>query len=257
MDLSRLREPFPESDIEWRLSQCGKTREGKIWAQCLAYIQARAIMDRLDEVVGPDSWMVRYNILQDKGVICTLAICCDKELQFWVEKQDGAQETDIEPFKGGISGALKRAGSVWGIGRYLYKLEATFATIVERGTEGAHYGRTKEKEIFYWVPPKLPAWALPKSYAKTTTITNNAQPAIISAEKPGEFKITFGKFKGLTLEQVGIKEMTNYVEYLKRSDKPSDQSTRLIERYNSWAGLRAENIVDEMPPRMGDEDVPF
>ncbi len=39
----------------------------------------------------------------------------------WVEKQDGSGPTDMEPFKGGISGALKRAAVAWGIGRELYR----------------------------------------------------------------------------------------------------------------------------------------
>ena len=39
-----------------------------------------------------------------------------------MEKTDGAENTDYEPVKGGLSDAMKRAASQWGIGRYLYKL---------------------------------------------------------------------------------------------------------------------------------------
>ena len=50
--LARLREPFGMGDIEWRPSRIGGTAI-KPWIQVVAYVDARAIMDRLDEVMGP------------------------------------------------------------------------------------------------------------------------------------------------------------------------------------------------------------
>lgn len=159
--LARLREPFHIDEVEFRLSQCGEKNGGGVWAQCLAYISARAIQDRLDEVCGPNGWKVAYEFVGTKGVICNLSILCGNE---WVTKQDGAEMTDIESFKGGISSALKRAGSAWGMGRYLYGLDSFFATIVQdRNTKNAQYGKTKNGTVFYWTPPELPAWALPKN----------------------------------------------------------------------------------------------
>jgi len=152
-----LQAPFPEDAIEWRIGQCGKNQQG-VWAKCLAYVEARAIMDRFDEVFGPAHWRVRYEI-HSSGVLCALGVKFGDE---WVEKVDGAEQTDFEPFKGGISGALKRAAVLWGPGRYLYNVEEGWAKIVPQGTKGARYGKTKENETFYWVPPPLPAWALPR-----------------------------------------------------------------------------------------------
>jgi hypothetical protein len=114
-------------------------------------------MDRLDAVCGPQNWKVDYQFLPN-GVLCLLSIKVGDE---WITKVDGAECTDIEPFKGGISSALKRAGSAWGMGRYLYSLESGFVTIVEKNTEGAKYGKTKEGDVFYWIPPALPPWAIP------------------------------------------------------------------------------------------------
>jgi len=180
MNLDKLKEPFAECDIEWRLAQCGETN-GKLWGLCLAYIQARAVMDRLDEVCGSENWKVKYDVTAS-GTICTLAIKVGSE---WIEKQDGAEATDIEAFKGGISGALKRAGSVWGISRYLYRLESGFIQVVDKGTQGALYGKTKEGKTFYWLPPALPSWALPpvptKQPAPQGTIT---APASITEPEP-------------------------------------------------------------------------
>lgn len=164
-DYAKLKEPFAETEIEWRVAQAGKTKDGKIWAKVLAYITARAIQDRFDDVFGPENWKVSYHVLGGSeltsGVLCDLSVKTDSG---WVSKQDGAEQTDIESVKGGISSALKRAAVLWGCGRYLYDLEEGYATIVERGTKGSYYGKLPEKaggDQFHWLPPKLPAWAVP------------------------------------------------------------------------------------------------
>lgn len=290
--MQALKAPFPEKDIEWRLAQCGKSGD-KIWAQCLAYIQARAVMDRLDEVVGPERWRVNYNILPS-GVICKLGV---EFAGTWVDKEDGSDVTDIEAFKGGISSALKRAGSAWGVGRYLYDLEAGFAEIVEKKADGARYGKTKEGAVFYWHPPKLPAWALPPIqtaglvhpipmpppqvtvttstaiggsatkpvvYAKSS-IPNNVPRMAPLTENFGEWICTFGKYKNKSLEQIGFDNVINYIEWLRRSDKPSEQSTRFIERAELWLkGFKefdsAANHLPEAPlkpPPYMAKDIPF
>jgi len=70
----------------------------------------------------PRSAQLRYTPAQvgnEHGVIASIAIK-NPETGEWVEKQDGSGASDMEPFKGGISGALKRAATAWGIGRELY-----------------------------------------------------------------------------------------------------------------------------------------
>jgi len=165
--MDRLKEPFEADQIEWRIGRSGETKEGKIWATALAYVQARAVQDRLDEVFGPLGWRVSYQFINHEkqaGVLCEIAVK-DKE-GFWVSKHDGAEQTDFEPFKGGISGAFKRAAVCWGIGRYLYGLEEEFVDVVDRSVPGARYGKLKTKDnrevVFHWLPRSLPEWALPK-----------------------------------------------------------------------------------------------
>ena len=170
MDLLKLAEPFPADDIEWRVQSSGLSN-GNPWARVLAYVTARAIMARLDEVVGPENWKPRYTY-EGGGVMCHLAIRTAREvggdeLIYWVEKADGAEQTDIEKFKGGISSALKRAGAVWGIGRYLYKLESGFAECDKNTKRHPNYGKTKDGTQFSWAAPELPEWALPKEKKKT------------------------------------------------------------------------------------------
>lgn len=154
IDFKRLGEPFPAKDVEWRIGRSGE-KDGKVWATCLAYLTARAIMDRLDEVAGPANWRNEYREAPAGGVLCGISLRIDGE---WVTKWDGAENTDIEGVKGGLSGSMKRAAVHWGIGRYLYHLEEGFANV---HPGGANYAKAKGGQGYKWDPPALPSWALP------------------------------------------------------------------------------------------------
>lgn len=165
-ELGRLRDPFAPDDIEWRVQQAGE-KNGRPWARVLAYVTNRAIMDRLDEVVGPTHWRNEYVEGPAGGVVCGLSVLvarADGSAE-WVTKWDGAENTDVEPVKGGLSNAMKRAAVQWGIGRYLYDLEEGWATIHDGGR---FYAKTKEGKAFRWDPPTLPGWAVPQPRDATT-----------------------------------------------------------------------------------------
>lgn len=154
MNFADLKTPFPAEDIEWRVQSCGE-KNGKIWALVLAYVTARAIQDRLDDVCGPENWQNEFRPGVDGGVLCGLSVRIGDE---WVTKWDGAENTQVEAVKGGMSGATKRAAVQWGIGRYLYKLTEGWANV---HPGGKHRGKTKENKWFKWDAPELPSWALP------------------------------------------------------------------------------------------------
>jgi len=164
--LALLRAPFPVEDVEWRIGQSGMSN-GKIWATALAYVTNRAIMERLDEAVGPQNWKNEFVRAPEGGVLCGLSIRIEQE---WVTKWDGAENTQIEAVKGGLSDSMKRAAVQWGIGRYLYNLPRTMARIADDNDRAApHRGEVKDgvgKKIpFRWYAPPLPDWALPKEAA--------------------------------------------------------------------------------------------
>ena len=148
IDWQKLTAPFPEEDIEWRIQSSGETN-GKIWARVLAYVTNRAIMNRLDEVVGPENWKNDFREAPIGGVLCGISIRVDSE---WITKWDGAENTDIEAVKGGLSGAMKRAAVQWGMGRHLYELKEQFADISDKGE---HRAKTKGGKTFKWNPPKM------------------------------------------------------------------------------------------------------
>jgi hypothetical protein len=163
-----LAAPFPAEDIEWRIAERGQ-KNNRQWAKVLAYVTNRAIMQRLDEVMGPENWKNEFCHI-DSAFLCGLSLRIDNE---WITKWDGAQESQIESTKGGISGAMKRAAVQWGIGRYLYNLESGWANIHAGGKNYAGHDQKKNLDAMKWDPPQLPAWALPKGSKPNGFITRD------------------------------------------------------------------------------------
>lgn len=127
-----LEAPFKADEIEWRVL---RTTKDKTRGQVAAYVDSRAIQRRLDSVLGRDNW--QNELVTVLGVdnsvaahICKLKFYSEEKNE-WIMKCDGAGSTDIEPIKGGLSNAFKRAASMWGVGRYLYGLKNIWANLDE------------------------------------------------------------------------------------------------------------------------------
>lgn len=131
-DLARLSEPFPYDDLEWKPQTL--TRDKKK-ALAVAYIKLPALIRRLNEVCGPGGWRNEFAAGPDGGVICGLSIRVTHEdgATEWVTKFDGAENTDVEAVKGGITDAQKRACRQWGMALYLYDLPQQWVPVDERG----------------------------------------------------------------------------------------------------------------------------
>jgi hypothetical protein len=115
--------------VEWKIQF---TNPEKTSGMAVAYLNSRAIQTRLDSVLGPTNWKNSYSPWQNNAQICGLSIY-DSERNDWVTKYDGAENTDIEPVKGGLSDSFKRAACMWGIGRYLYEIGGVWVEIIQRG----------------------------------------------------------------------------------------------------------------------------
>jgi hypothetical protein len=122
MNLADLKKPFLPDLISWRI---GSTTKDKSKGMALAYIDARTVMQRLDEVCGPENWQCDYPHAAQKTV-CRIGIRINNE---WVWKANGAGDSDIEAEKGALSDAFKRAAVLWGIGQYLYDLDSPWVTL--------------------------------------------------------------------------------------------------------------------------------
>jgi len=160
----QLSTPFKQSDIEWRVQRAG-WKNDRPWAMVLAYVTNRAIQKRLDDVFGVFGWKNEYKDIGNGGVECGISV---KHGDEWITKWDAATETNIESTKGGRSDAMKRSAVQWGIGRYLYKLDATFATCQADGKLD-HKAKAKDggsDKWFSWSAPAMPGWAIPKEIEK-------------------------------------------------------------------------------------------
>lgn len=129
--------PFAASDVSWKLQLTNKEKTSGL---AVPYLDARAIADRLDAVVGQNRWKDEYkpwhNYVTKKeqkfAQLCTIYVY-DEDLREWIGKTDGAEDSDIEPIKGGLSDSFKRAAVRWNIGRYLYKFDPVWVDIEPRG----------------------------------------------------------------------------------------------------------------------------
>jgi len=144
----QLAAPFHSYYVGWKAQA---TNRDKTRALAVAYIDARTVMDRLDQVVGPGNWSDAYRLVSagdgEFAVECTLTL-------FGVSKSDvgTADEADdgsqASLSKSAYSDALKRTAVKWGIGRYLYRLPKMWV--------GYDAARKQLAET-----PDLPSWALP------------------------------------------------------------------------------------------------
>lgn len=186
----QLEKPFLDDELEFRV---GATNSDKTKGLALAYIQARAIQNRLDEVVGIENWRVSYKEING-GFLAKLELKINNE---WIAKEDGANVTDYEAIKGGISSAFKRAASVWGIGRYLYEIESQWLPIEQKG-----------KAYIFKETPKL----------NNKDQENHSNNNTSKEERAKNIELTFGKYKGKTLGDI-FNENKEYLVYLIANSK--------------------------------------
>ena len=121
IDFAKLAEPFARHEVK-SLTKRYQDKKSKEWKEySIRFITARSVMNRLDAVAGPQNWRPEFKTMMLRpdvtAVQCTLYLRVGGE---WVGKSDIGTESDIEPEKGAVSDALKRAAVHWGIGRELY-----------------------------------------------------------------------------------------------------------------------------------------
>lgn len=134
MNLADLKKPFAPNRISWRL---GATNSDKTKGMALAYIDARDVMERLDEACGLD-WQCEYVSMHNGTCCCRIGIKIGSE---WVWRSNGAinlsdsDKADAKEMaeKGSYSDSFKRAAVLFGVGRYLYDLDSPWVAIEAAG----------------------------------------------------------------------------------------------------------------------------
>ena len=150
----QLAAPFHSYYVGWKAQA---TSKDKTRALAVAYIDARTVMDRLDQVVGPGNWSDTYRLISagdgEFSIECTLALFGVPKSDVGIaEEEDDGSQASLS--KSAYSDALKRAAVKWGIGRYLYRLKKQWV--------GYDAARKQLTEM-----PELPAWALPGGTGST------------------------------------------------------------------------------------------
>lgn len=94
----------------------------KIHPRGYRYTTVRTVMNRLDDVLGPENWWDDYTPT-DSGAICRLTIRLP-DGQLLTKVDIGGDATTLKDLgdadKGGFSDGLKRTAFKFGVGRYLY-----------------------------------------------------------------------------------------------------------------------------------------
>lgn len=151
-----LAAPFAVGEVKFKPAVVSGGR-----ALALAYIDARCVQDRLDEVLGPGNWQDDYQILEGGSVVCRLRLRIDGE---WITKTDvgsmSEQPDDGDKMKAAFSDSLKRAAVKFGIGRYLYRFPQQWC----------EYDQKSKKFIN---PPGLPDFARPTTQKAASHINKS------------------------------------------------------------------------------------
>ena len=172
--IEALHNPVPPDEVKWRQARYDKPNG---YVKMLAYVDARYVMDVLDNVVGSENWQNEY--MEIKGrIFCKLTIQLPSGKT--VSKMDCGAETDIEAEKGAVSDALKRVAVLFGVGRDLYSMGDHFAVTNDRGYVDLNTWETPRSEV---IPEKV---QLPRTKAKepTTSALAKSQGDETAVESP-------------------------------------------------------------------------
>ncbi|MCD0164159.1 single-stranded DNA-binding protein [Deinococcus sp. 12RED42] len=137
----RLAAPFPSQRVQWRAQSFSRDRSS---ALMVAYVDARTVMDRLDDVC-PDGWSFDVEFLP-----AAVPVARGRLSVLGLSRSDvgEAGEGEAATFKAAASDALKRCAVHFGVGRYLYDLPRVWVAWSEER-------RAPLEEL------RLPEWALP------------------------------------------------------------------------------------------------
>jgi len=203
VDKERLAAEMP---YKWRVQSFSKYKPE---ATCVAYIDSRQVMDRLDEVAGIESWQrdhkeIHGNLYAGIGIFC-------QEIG-WVWKWDCGVESKTEKEKGESSDSFKRAGVNWGIGRFLYELAIVHLPANEIKREGK-YPHVVDKD-------GKRVWDL-------TTFINNLNGKTYKAPPKKQEKATI-KFKPETSIDVCRTRIEKGFDFLNFSEEAKEKKTDIF-----------------------------
>jgi hypothetical protein len=132
----RLAVPFPDDEVKHRPgaakwdhkpncegSKCRLAKDPEAHVQ-FSYVDARAVAQRLDEVLTPGGWQFTCAVIAGSDVVKGRLEVFAPGVEGGTVREDHGypnSERDEEPIKAATSDALKRCAVLFGVGRHLYE----------------------------------------------------------------------------------------------------------------------------------------
>ncbi len=199
-----LAAPFADAEVRSR-SQNGRDFQ---------YITARMVMNRLDEVVGPENWWDDYTPIEN-AIICRLSLRLPDGAVLTKCDAGGftttADASDYE--KSGFSDAFKRAAVKFGVGRYLYGdgVPSSIRDALARETSDAGRPAPGRREV-----------RMESSHSQPQPSLAASRPAVdvVHASSPKSGKALFAWVKERD-EKLGCELLKSLSEWGKSQDFPA------------------------------------
>lgn len=190
----------------------------------LRYVTARTIMNRLDEVVGPENWWDRYRAGGENSIVCDLTIRLPDGQELTKCDAGGcagmADSGDDE--KSGYSDAFKRAAVKFGVSRYLYNDGIAYLgePAADRDRDRERYGVDGgELTVTRAEPVDKPRRSRPPGPAPAAAERAATLPHPAMGEVPPAGKPFFGWAKDLEQAR-GFKVLAYLTKWAKRQGFP-------------------------------------
>ncbi len=226
-----LAAPFAPAAVKFKPAVVSGNR-----AMAMAFVDARTVQDRLDEVLGVEGWQDDYEVLADGSVVCRLQVCLGG---VWLTKVDvgspSEQPDDGDKRKAAFSDALKRAAVKFGVGRYLYRLPAQW---VDYDPKKRQFVKTPALPAF--VQPAKPK-PEPASKPKEKPARPAAQAVLHTRPASGaELKERLVNFDE-KLAKEGLCQRGDLLKHVREAGRKAGYPEELAE----WADAAIDLAVDE------------
>jgi len=135
-----LAEPFEARYIDFKPSKTYPDKQDQLkgQSQAMAYLDSRAMQERLNTVVGVANWVFHWEPIITGAAPPTpgehLLVVRGTLTIYGVPKQEVGTASNSDPDKGAVSDTLKRCFVMWGGAHDLYDLPAFYMNMERSGT---------------------------------------------------------------------------------------------------------------------------
>lgn len=240
--LEQLKKKIP---YKYKLQQF---KNGK--AIIVAYIDARDAMNLLDEVVGPENWQNKFEVINN-NLYCHVGIKCGEE---WIWKSDCGIESQRDAEKGEASSSFKRACVHWGIGRFLYS-----TGIIELPTKKY---KDKEKVASHegdilWNVDDITNYINSGKTTKKTSVDSNKESTKSNKYKKPDKEPTYNKtqYSEDTIKRVsklevdGVKGKEALSKFITDYNKSNKTSFKKISDFDDKELNKLIDYIEKQPPK--------